>query len=70
MKIHFALATASILLGLIVVVSVLVGKTPYLGFFQRNFIARRKWDSGYFWSMIAQYAVVSVVFGVAALLVP
>ncbi len=49
-------------LALVIAISLIVGKTPYLGFFRRNFIARRKWDPGHYWAMLAQYAAVAIIF--------
>lgn len=50
-------------------ISLLVGKTPYLGFFGRDFIARRRWEPGYFWGGVAHYVVVALILGLAAVMV-
>ncbi|NEX92279.1 hypothetical protein [Caulobacter sp. 17J65-9] len=50
--------------------SVVVGKSPYLGLFQRHFIARRKWEPGWFWASVVQYALIALALAAFAILVP
>ena len=69
MKVNLIAAGFSAATGAIALISLLVGKTPYLGFFGRNFVARRKWDPGHFWSMIAQYFAVCIICAAVAVLV-
>jgi hypothetical protein len=70
LKVDLFLAAFSAATGTIAVVSLLIGTTPYLGFFRRNFMARRKWDPGHYWSMVVQYVVVCVICAVAAVFLP
>ncbi len=47
----------------VAIVSLLVGKTPYLGLgwsIERNFIARRKWDPVHFWVGVSQYVFAAI----------
>jgi hypothetical protein len=63
------LAIFSLATGTIAVVSLLVGKSPYLGFFGRNFIARRKRDPGHYWVSVAFYAAVCIVLASGAVVI-
>ena len=69
MKVNLVDAGFSAATGAIAIISLLVGKTPYLGFFRRNFVAWRKRDPGHYWSMIAQYFGACIIFAALALLV-
>jgi len=70
MKINLVLAGLAAAIGAVVVLSLRLGKTPYFGLFQRNFIARRKWEGAQYWSMIIQYVALCVLLAAAALFVP
>lgn len=66
MKIDLFLAGLSAVADAVGIISLLVGKTVYFGFFGQNFIASRKWEARHYWSMVAQYLALSVVCGWAA----
>lgn len=57
----------SVVCGIAVLLSLLSGKTLYLGLFGRNYIVRRRWEARGYWSMVAQYAVISAAFAAIAL---
>lgn len=68
MRVDLFSAGFSAVLGTVVVISLLVGKTPYIGFFGRYFVAWRRRDPGPYWSMIAQYSLFCILGAAMALL--
>jgi hypothetical protein len=54
------LVVMSVLHGLVVFISLMVGKAPYRTFLGRSFIVRRKWDPAHYWATVSYCSVVSL----------